>query len=199
MGIAGACSPALDSIHSRRVQWRSDSLHGPGDVPAGYEIPVVAWVVDGDGHAIRANGLLAASGHPSIQLRRGIGSGFLAATNSIGLLDYTPSVGAIATNKPIHIEAATAWTTVSGVLGNTTWPQDSRIHVTGNLTVPAGVTLTIEHSTIVRINSGINITNNGTVQVNGFLDFPVVFMPAVKGQPWGGFVSKNANEVSAAE
>ncbi len=56
------------------IQSSSDEFAGanlriiaPQDFPAGYEIPVVAWVVDDDGHAVRANGLVAAPGHPSIQ------------------------------------------------------------------------------------------------------------------------------------
>lgn len=166
----------------------------PATFPAGYEIPVVAWAVNEDGHAIRANGILGAPGHPNIQLRRGMGSGFLAATNPTGTLSYTPAIGGIATNKLIQIEVATSWTTVSGVLGDTTWPENSRIQVTGNLTVPNGVTLTVGAGTILRLNGGIDITNNGTIEIAGTIEQPVVFMPATKAQPWGGFVSKLANQ-----
>jgi len=169
-------------------------LMAPKTFPSGYEIPIVAWAMDEAGHAVRANGLLEASGHPSIQLRRGVGSGFLASTNPTEALIYAPSVGGLATNKMILIQAATTWTTVGGVLENTSWAQGSRIHVTGNLTVPAGVTLTIEAGAVVRLNGGIDITNNGVIEINGTLDQPIVFMPAVKGQPWGGFISKNVNE-----
>lgn len=166
----------------------------PATFPAGYEIPVVAWTVNDDGHAIRANGILDAPGHPVVQLRRGVGSGFLAATNPAGALNYTPTVGGIATNKVIQIEAAPSWTTASGVLGDTTWPENSRIHVTGNLTVPNGVTLTVGAGTILRLNGGIDITNNGTIEIHGTFEQPVVFMPTTKAQPWGGFVSKLANQ-----
>jgi len=166
----------------------------PQTFPAGYEIPVVAWAMNDADHPVRANGLLGAAGHPNIQLRRGVGSGFLAGTNPAGTLDYAPAIGGISTNKTVTIESSTTWTTVSGILGNTEWPADSRIHVTGNLTVPAGVTLTIGAGTIIRLNGGIDITNNGTIEINGTLEQSVVFMPTVKAQPWGGFVSKNANQ-----
>src|SRR5881296_2887410 len=46
-------------------------LLAPQAFPVGYEIPIVAWVRNDDGHAVRANGLLTAPGHPVIQLRRG--------------------------------------------------------------------------------------------------------------------------------
>ena len=54
---------------------------------------MVAWVEDDAGHALRANGFVAAAGHPSIQVRRGVGSGFLGATNGAGALDYAPTIG----------------------------------------------------------------------------------------------------------
>ncbi|MBK8001366.1 MAG: hypothetical protein IPK15_22340 [Verrucomicrobia bacterium] len=166
----------------------------PAAFPSGYEIPVVAWTMNETGHPVRANGILAATGQPGIQLRRGVGSGFLAATNPEGSLNYTPAVGGIATNKLITIESATSWTTVSGVLGDTTWPDNSRIQVTGNLTILNGTTLTIGAGTIIRLNGGMDITNNGTIEINGTFETPVVFMPTVKAQPWGGFVSKLANQ-----
>ena len=110
----------------------------PNAFPSGYDIPVVAWAMNENNHPVRANGLLAAQGHPSVLLRRGVCSGFLAATNPAGSIVYAPTLGGIATNKTINIESSTIWTTVSGVLGDTTWPANSRIHVTGSLTVPAG-------------------------------------------------------------
>ena len=165
----------------------------PQAFPAGYEIPVVAWVLDEVGHAIRANGFITAPGQPSIQLRRGVGSGFLSSNNPPGTLHYAPSVTGISTNKFINVEPATTWTAASGILGNTTWPADSRIHVTSDLTVPAGVTLTIEAGAVVRLDGGINITNNGTIIINGTLEQPVVFMPNSRTLPWGGFVQHAAN------
>ena len=165
----------------------------PQDFPAGYPVPIVAWAENANGHAVRANGLLAVAGHPSIQLRRGVGSGFLSSNLPPGLLNYTPNVGGLFTNRTINIESVTTWTTASGLLGNTVWPAGARIQVTGNLTVPPGVTLTVGAGAIIRLNGGIDITNNGSVVINGTADQPVVFMPTVRSQPWGGFISKTLN------
>lgn len=88
----------------------------PQTFPAGYEIPVLAWIMNDSDHPVRANGLLSATGHPNIQLRRGAGSGFLGSTNSAGTLNYAPAIGGVVTNKSVTIEAATTWTTVAGVL-----------------------------------------------------------------------------------
>jgi hypothetical protein len=165
----------------------------PASFPTGYEIPVVAWVVDEDNHAVRANGVLAASGQNSIQLKRGVGSGFLASNQVPGVLNYQPSVGGVTTNKPITLESGTVWSNVSGTLsGVTTWPAQSRIRVTGHLSVPAGSSLTIGAGAVVLLNSGVNITNNGAITINGTVDEPVIFTPNSRAQPWGGFFMRTA-------
>jgi hypothetical protein len=160
----------------------------PQDFPAGYEIPVVAWVVNDQDHAVRANGLLNSEGQTSIQVKRGVGSGFLAATNPAGALEYRTQIGVLQTNKTINLESAPTWTSVSGTLsGAVNWPAGSRIAVTGNLTIPSGSTWTIGAGTIVRLNAGINIYLNGSLVINGTVEQPVVFMPNSRSQPWGGF------------
>jgi hypothetical protein len=160
----------------------------PQDFPMGLEIPVVAWIEKEDGAAVRANALLTAPGQPSMQLFRGAGSGFLAATNPAGLLSYSPAVPGIQTNKAIQIESSTTWTTVSGTLpGVVNWPPNSRIAVNGNVTIPSGSVLNIGEGTVVRLNLGVNITNNGHILINGTEQQPVVFTPVTRAQPWGGF------------
>jgi len=51
----------------------------PQSFPQGMPIPVVAWVEDANGHALRVNGSVTAPGQNSINLVRGAGSGFLSA------------------------------------------------------------------------------------------------------------------------
>jgi hypothetical protein len=165
----------------------------PAAFPTGYEIPVVAWAVNDQDKALRANGWLESPGHPSIFLRRGVGSGFLGSNNPAGALNYAANLKGIQTNKTITLQAGTVWTTVSGTLSaNTTWPANSRIHVTANMTLTAGFTLTIGPGTVVRLNPGVTITNNGNVTINGTINEPVVFMPNSRSQYWGGFQMRTA-------
>lgn len=174
-------------------------LIAPAAFPAGYEIPVVAWAVNPEDKALRANGWLEAPGHPSFFLRRGAGSGFLGATNPAGVLQYSPNLKGINTNKAIAIESATSWTAVAGNLsGNVNWPANSRIHVQAGITLAAGSTLTIGAGTVVRLNPGVNITNNGIVTINGTINQPVIFMPNSRSQYWGGFQMRTGTgEVNA--
>jgi hypothetical protein len=168
----------------------------PSAWPASNAVPVVAWVMDADNHPVRANGMLLLAGNePQFQIRRGVGSGFIDAGKTFDTVNYVVSVGGAQTNIHIDIETNITWTTVSGVLnGNTVWPEHSRIQVTAGITIPNGSTLTIGEGSIVRLNSRVDITNNGTVTVNGTLTNPVVFLPATNGQPWGGFVMRNASQ-----
>ena len=168
----------------------------PQDFPTGYPVPVVAWVENAQGHAIRANGLVSSVGQTTFQIKRGVGSGYLAATNPAGVLSYLPQVGGLAVSKSINLQSGTSWTTVSGNLGaSTAWPANSRISVTAGISVPAGGTLTIGAGTIVIVGAGVNLTNLGAITINGTTNQPVVFMPATPGSPWGGFV-QHANNAS---
>src|SRR2546425_702237 len=67
-------------------------LLAPQRFPAGYEIPIVAWVEDANGHAVRANGFVTAAGHPSVRVRRGGRAGFLAGTNLAGVLKFGAAI-----------------------------------------------------------------------------------------------------------
>lgn len=178
--------PSIPSSTAELAGARID-LIAPDTFPQGLEIPVVAWVRNAQGGVVRANGQLTATGHPSITMRRGVGSGLLAANNPAGTLTYTAQLAGVQATKGILIEASTTWTSVSGTLaGNTVWGEDSRIAVTGSITIPAGSTLTIQEGSVVRLNSGVNITNLGRISIEGLASRPVVFTPVTRAQPWGG-------------
>lgn len=174
-------------------------LMAPLDYPAGLQIPIIARVENPSGHARRVNGLVTAAGSPSFRLLRGHGSGLLPPGTAATPIGYGAQAGSLGAFKEISIDSTTAWTVVSGTLsGDVTWPNNSRIHIAGNFTIPAASTLTIEAGTIVRINPMINITNTGRTVINGTADQPVVFtstnsvLPHVRTHAWGGFFLRNA-------
>src|SRR5688572_769383 len=179
--------PTIPSATAELAGAHIDIL-APDAYPQGLEIPVIAWIRNPQNGVVRANGQLAAAGHPSITMRRGVGSGLLAANHPAGLLNYTAQLAGVPVTKGILIESSTTWTSVSGALaGNTVWGEDSRIAVTGSITIPAGSTLTILEGSVVRLNSGVNITNLGRISIEGIASRPVVFTPLSRAQPWGGF------------
>lgn len=161
----------------------------PENFPSGYAIPVVAWVEAAAGHALRANGLLSATGQPAIQLRRGVGSGFLPAPAAPGALVYAATVGSLAVEKTIGVETNTVWTEAAGeIQGVSVWPAGSRIEIKQNLTISAGASLVIGEGTVVRLAHRVNLTNNGSLLIQGTTARPVVFMPEAPALPWGGII-----------
>ena len=166
----------LPPIPSAAAEMAGARLHlmMPQDYPAGLEIPVVVRVEDAAGEARRVNGWVNSTGVVANAFRvlRGEGHGFLPAA-AAGSISYAAKLQTLETNKAVAIEPSTTWTTVSGVLaGATVWAADSRIHVTGHLTVPSGATLTIGAGTVVRLNAGVNITNTGRTVINGTIAPP---------------------------
>jgi len=100
---------------------------------------VIAWVDDGQGRERRANGLVTAPGYESvpIQVRRGVGSGFLPPATDGGVIPYEAHLHSLSQPKQIQVDPATSWTAASGVLsGSNHWPANSRIFIEADLTVP---------------------------------------------------------------
>jgi hypothetical protein len=182
-------------------------ITAPQDYPMGLPIPVVAWVDDAQGRERRANGYVTAAGFAGQDVRvvRGVGSGFLAPATSAGTLSYDARLRSLSNPKQIQIEPTTAWTVVSGSLpGETTWPENSRIHITGGIIIPADSMLTVGAGTIVKLNPLANITNTGRCVINGTTARPVVFTatnvvyPDRNAGAWGGFVMRGNSSVLEA-
>ncbi|MDB6077385.1 MAG: hypothetical protein JWO82_1132 [Akkermansiaceae bacterium] len=165
------------------------NLIAPSHWPKDSVLPVVARLTGGDGEGLRLNGKVVLSGvsERSFPLRRGWGSRLLPAVSAGGTIDLAANVQGLAVSRPVVIEDSPSWTDAGGVLStNTMWPVNSRIHLTGDLTIAAGNTLEIGAGSIVQIDPGVEIIADGTLQVDGNLSDPVVFMPRSGGQVWGG-------------
>lgn len=172
----------------------------PNNYPVGLPIPIIARVEEQDGNERRVNGKISAPGFEgyAIKLFRGHGSIFLPATNSSGQFNYNANVYNIGVNKIINIDS-NDWTSVSGTIsGSVNWAKNSRIYLTGNIEIPANSTLTIESGAVIKLNPLVNITNNGTMIINGTIEEPVVFTstnivyPEEHTGAWGGFIMTNS-------
>ena len=181
----------------------------PAAWPAGLPVPLAAVLRNGSNETVRLNGVVTFGGFPqtTLQLRRGWGSVAAPALTGSGPFALAASVNGLSASRTIQVEAAPAFTNVSGTIAaNTTWPANSRIHVTGTLTVNAGATLTIGAGTIVKVFTGTGavgsaaeIIVNGTLLANGTEPSPVVFAPDTVGQFWGGIELPSAtSQVIAA-
>lgn len=168
----------------------------PAAWPVGFPVPMAAKLVNGANETLRLNGLVSLGGFPrtTLKLRRGWGSLNAPALAAPATVNVNAFVNGLTHNPAIAVQAMT-FTDVSGTIAsNTTWPANSRMRVTSRLTVPAGVTLTIEQGSIVLMDTGTatngtgaEISVSGTLQIDGVEGNPVVFAPATIGANWGGF------------
>ena len=183
-------SPLISSARSE-FQGGHLRLMMPSRLPLGMELPVIAWIESEDAHAIRVNGALAADGFPDFWIRRGVGSAVQAMSGPARTLVYHARVGGLAVDQSVVIEDTTSWQSARGVLGSQTeWPAGGSIHVTGNLTIPAGGTLRIGAGCIIRLDPQVDFTNNGKILILGTRVDPVLFAPTSSNKPWGGFVMR---------
>lgn len=161
----------------------------PSAYPATMEIPLVAWVTNRVGGMVRSHGLLS-TGHSSpIQLRRGVGSGFLRLDASAEPSVVQLKIGTIETQQTIAVEPNPAWTDVSGLLSkNTTWPERARIRITAPVTLEKGVTLEIGAGAVIQCLPGSEFQIAGVLKAHGVATNPVIFAPADRLHPWGGLV-----------
>jgi hypothetical protein len=191
-------------ILSTSAEFAGARLHvmTPRSYPLGLPIPVIARVDDGQGRERRCNGEVTAPGFAGhrVAIIRGVGSGFLPAATNAGPLDYNAQLHSLEAPRQINIDPNTVWTSVSGVLeASTSWPEHSRIHLTGHFAVPAGRLLTIGAGTIVKLNPLVNITNSGTLLIDGTPERPVVFTagnivwPEKNAGAWGGFLLRGSS------
>jgi len=75
-------------------------------------------------------------------------------------IDYTPWRAGTGMDLPVV-------TIADNILTNTTWQSGNVYHVTTDISVNSGVTLTVEGGTIVKFASGVTMTVNGNLLSNG--------------------------------
>jgi hypothetical protein len=167
----------------------------PAAWPAGLPVPIAATLRASDNEPLWLNGVVTFGGFPgsTLQLRRGWGS-VTAPAASAGTIQVKAQVAGLTDNPSIIIGSTPAPIDISGTIAsNTTWAANSHYHVTGTLTINAGVTLTIEQGVIVTLYSGngtagsaAEIVSNGAMQINGVAGNPVTFAPDTPTGKWGG-------------
>ena len=127
-----------------------------------------------------------------VTLYNGLGSALVTFTGS-GPFNLTADVNGFQDADDLTDLTGEPVTTVSGTLsdpsGTVTW--SGVVHVTGDVTVPDGLTLSIQPGTLIRIDGvasgtdGADILVQGDLQSLGTEDQPVTFTASVVGENWG--------------
>jgi hypothetical protein len=163
----------------------------PSAFPPMMEIPIVTLMETDDGFWKRVNGTVAVSGFPgnSVDVKRGVGHDFLPGQETGTVINAQAMLKTASTNFTIEIDDSNAWTAVSGsITQNTSWTENSRIHVESGLVIASGIELTIEKGTIVLVAPDTEIEIQGKLDLQGTRANPVVFTPASRAAPWGGLI-----------
>jgi hypothetical protein len=122
-----------------------------------------------------------------INLKRGIGSINLLPDNATNTISFDITNRNI--NLPVELEEP-AWISLGAILDSTTQiNNDSRIYIDKNITISKGVSVRIKAGTIIAVAEGINIINNGTLNIDGTNENPVVFTCINPDGFWGGIIS----------
>ena len=182
--------PPIDSS-SNETQSASLQVIVPSAFPPMMEIPIVTLMENNDGLWKRLNGTVAVSGFPGdgVTVKRGVGHEFLPGQETGTVINAQAVLKTASTNFTIEIDDSNLWTAVSGsITQNTSWTENSRIHVESGLLIDSGVELTVEKGTVVMVNPDIEIEIQGTLNVQGTRRDPVVFTPASRSAPWGGLI-----------
>ena len=135
-----------------------------------------------------------------VVLYNGLGSTLVRFTGS-GNFTLTAKVNGIEVSRLLTDLAGEPVTSVSGTLaGDSVW--SGIIHVTGDVVVPAGRTLTIQPGTLVLINGvssgsgGIDLDVLGAIKALGTAESPVTFTAFDPAKAWGEIHHQNASASS---
>ncbi|MEX2187233.1 MAG: lamin tail domain-containing protein [Pirellulales bacterium] len=128
----------------------------------------------------------------TVQLRNGIGTALVTPSGS-GPFTLNATANGLNASKPMTSLAGVAQTNVSGTLPGSSTSWSGVIHVTGDVTVPAGHTLTIQPGTLVLVNgtatplatNGADIIVVGTLNSLGTAAMPVTITATNPAAPWG--------------
>ncbi len=181
--------PDMESIGNQEVR-----LVHPAGVPPGSVFPLVV-MVDGELTASLVN-LEASAGSGAFLIKRGSGSTWISAGDDgtgelvIGHRSF-PVEPVLLTEAPIAL---------GGMLTESIRiPDGTLVEIGEDLTIPAGVVLTIGQGAYVSVAPATDIHLAGSLVVQGTAGSPVVFTCSDPEDYWGGVIGKGSgNRVEAS-
>ena len=165
----------------------------PGNIPDGYSFPLVL-IADGPLTSSTVN-LKAKVGSNSFLIKRGVGSIWIPAGNQAAdqlVIDHRtfPIQTGKLEGPPMDL---------SGVIPIDMYiPPGSYLNISGDLTIPSGVNLTIDEGSFISIDPAVNIYNEGTLVFKGSEASPLTVSCSNPESYWGGVIGTGAgNSVEA--
>ena len=163
----------------------------PRSIPAGSSFPLVVTAGGEPGESLV--NLEASTGSGSFRIKRGTGSAWVSPGDTVMQIDHRvfPVKTRLLEGPPLEL---------SGMLqADTTIPMGSHLKIPGDLTIPAGMILSLEPGTFVSIDPGVNLYNEGSLRIRGTEYLPVTLTCSDPLDYWGGVIGKTGgNRVEAS-
>jgi hypothetical protein len=176
---------------TRDLEGESVEVICPRKYIAGIGIPFLFYITElGQRSSVYTQGLYI-HGMIPFNIKQGVGSVVLTDADISGVPVF--DVG----GKEVEVditETDQSATQLSGDLsGDVVIPANSLVHVTGDLHIPSGASMTVEAGSIIIIDEAVNISNEGPITFNGDLNNPVLVTCSASNKYWGGFISKTGS------
>jgi len=132
-----------------------------------------------------------------VKLYNGLGSALVTVTGNGGFT-LTARLGPLSASRTLMSLEGLPMSEVSGTLAGTSTTWSGIVHLTGDVLVPAGHTLTVEHGTLVLVDgvpsgdTGTKIVVQGTIRSLGTAEDPVTFTAFDPSRAWGEIHHDNA-------
>jgi hypothetical protein len=166
---------------------REPILIHPRKVPTGVRIPFILRLEPGDEPQLQT--LDARVGSVTFTLKGDIGSTQIpsgeveGATLSIDKRIF-PLEMETDTTEPVIVEG--------NLSGDLHIGADTYVRVSGDLTIPAGVSLSIDSGAFIAVDKAVNIYCEGALLIHGTAGRPVTFTCSEAGSHWGGFIGRGS-------
>ncbi len=166
----------------------------PQNIPEGFDLPLV--VVVGEQLTESSDNLLARVGSTTFLIKRGVGSAWIpsgASGADVLTIDSrtSPIQPGILTAPPTSLSGAIDQDTVIAA--------GSYVNIPADLSIAAGITLTIEAGVFITVDPEVNIYNEGVIKIAGSETSPVTMTCSDSEAFWGGVIGTgDGNRVEAS-
>ncbi len=170
-----AISDPIGRVHYQA--WDEPATLSVVRLPARTPVAITSTVFDPQ-HQVVPNTVRLMNGWGSVSFTLNEGAAFAP-----GDIEITASWQGLSASRVVKVIGSPVFRDMAGNLvgNNLVWGPDDNIRVTGNLTVPAGSTLTIHPGTLIQVNTtgalanGTLFTVNGSIHALGTKDRPIHF------------------------
>lgn len=167
----------VETIGSQEIQ----TIFSP-EVPEGFAFPLIVII---DGELTRSiDNLKGSVGANTFLIKRGVGSTWLSSgqTPESLVIDHRtfPIQPATMEGPPVSLSAE--------ISSDMIIPAGSFVHISNDLTIPQGNSLTFEEGSFISIDPAVNIYNKGSLFFNGTEDSPLTVTCSDPDNYWGGVI-----------